>query len=54
MDTGLSYRDWIYDVWGTSATDVYAVTFNNGDILHYDGSSWSVVDLAALIPNSSF
>jgi hypothetical protein len=31
----------LYDVWGTSGTDVYAV--GNRTILHYDGSAWSEV-----------
>jgi hypothetical protein len=31
------------DVWGSSATDVFAVGID-GVILHYDGSSWSAMD----------
>jgi len=29
-----------HQIWGSSATDVYAVGYNGG-ILHYDGASWS-------------
>lgn len=35
----------LLDIWGTSGSDVYAV--GEGGILHYDGSSWSVVNLTA-------
>jgi hypothetical protein len=44
----------LYEVWGTSVTDVYAVGNHyvtdmvpafNGTIVHYDGTSWSVVGL---------
>jgi hypothetical protein len=30
----------LYGIWGTSATDIFAVG-QSGTILHYDGSSWS-------------
>jgi hypothetical protein len=38
----------IWDIWGTSSHNVYAVTqlgndHERGSILHYDGSSWSVM-----------
>jgi hypothetical protein len=45
MDSGLTGD--IFDVWGTSHSDVFAVGFAAGStaaILHYDGSSWSVMD----------
>jgi hypothetical protein len=33
---------WLYGVWGTSASDVYAVGYDAAAlILHYDGASWS-------------
>jgi hypothetical protein len=32
----------LYDIWGSSATDVYAVGWG-GDILHYDGLSWHLL-----------
>lgn len=38
-DTPISLRG----VWGSSAGDVFAVG-DNGTILHYDGSSWTVMD----------
>jgi len=31
----------LYDVWGTSGNDVFAVGGNFGEILHYDGNDWS-------------
>ena len=31
------------DVWGSSATDVYAVG-EKGTLIHYDGKSWSAVN----------
>jgi hypothetical protein len=33
-------ENWLKGVWGSSATDVYAVG-ENGTILHYGGSEWS-------------
>jgi hypothetical protein len=47
---------WLRGVWGSSPTDVYAVSLNVGGpgvtgpavILHYDGSSWSVVHSTTL------
>lgn len=38
MSSGTSMT--LFDVWGASATDVFAVG-DNGTIIHYDGSSWS-------------
>ena len=38
MDSGTT--KWLDRVWGSSASDVFAVG-NGGTILHYDGSSWS-------------
>lgn len=32
---------WLNDVWGSSASDVFAV--GDTTILHYDGSSWSEI-----------
>ncbi len=38
-----SGTDWdLWDVWGTSASDVYAVGVW-GTILHYDGTAWNDV-----------
>jgi hypothetical protein len=34
-----------YDVWGSSATDVFAV--GDGAILHYDGAAWVRMNIAA-------
>jgi len=33
----------LYDIWGTSASDIWAVggTVSSGTILHYDGTAWS-------------
>lgn len=33
----------LYDVWGSSGRDVFAVGGNYGEILHYDGNSWSMI-----------
>jgi hypothetical protein len=33
----------LFGVWGSSSTDVYAVGMA-GTILHYDGTSWSLMD----------
>ena len=30
----------LFDIWGESATDLYAVG-GNGTVLHYDGSIWT-------------
>jgi hypothetical protein len=38
---GLAQR--LFDVWGSSASDTYAVGWA-GEILHYDGIQWGVVD----------
>src|SRR5207302_458891 len=32
----------LHDIWGTSATDVFAVG-ENGTILHFDGLAWSTM-----------
>jgi hypothetical protein len=39
MASGTDER--LMGVWGTSPTDVFAVGYWNGAILHYDGSAWS-------------
>jgi hypothetical protein len=33
-----AYQGW-FDIWGTSASDIWAVGY---DIIHYDGSSWTI------------
>jgi hypothetical protein len=38
MDSGTTED--LYGVWGSSASDVFAVGWN-GTILHYDGSTWT-------------
>jgi hypothetical protein len=38
MNSGTT--EYLYDVWGNSGSDVFAVG-ENGTILHYDGSNWS-------------
>ena len=38
MASGTS--DYLSGIWGSSASDVFAVG-GNGTVLHYDGSSWS-------------
>jgi hypothetical protein len=51
MNTGSGWTDVgpvgsahrLFDVWGTSASDVYAVGWA-GEILSYEGGTWSVVD----------
>jgi len=40
----------LFDVWGSSATDVYAVGRGGNGMLHFDGTSWSSV---SGIPQSS-
>jgi len=50
--------EYLLDIWGTSATDVFACGWN-GTILHYDGVQWRVMDtpvtfpLCALLGNAS-
>ena len=42
----------LFGVWGTSPSDVFAV--GDGTILHYDGSSWSemnVPEIDGVIPD---
>ena len=41
MESGTD--SYLFGVWGTSPTDVYAVGLG-GTIVHYDGSSWSPMD----------
>jgi hypothetical protein len=36
----LPQGNWLYGVWGSSGSDVFAVG-DYGTIVHYDGSSWS-------------
>lgn len=50
MDAGISYYDWIHNIWGTSSSDVYACTFEHGDILHYDGMEWSIINTGLTVP----
>jgi hypothetical protein len=42
-------REWIFDVFGTSATDVYACG-NKGAMFHFDGTTWSSVDMGTSVP----
>ena len=37
-------RNWVFDVHGNAADDVYAVG-NKGTIFHYDGSTWTASDM---------
>ena len=56
MDTGTT--NLLNGVWGSSATDVFAVG-DNGAIMHYDGTTWSTMssgttnDLNAVWGNSA-
>ena len=34
----------LFEVWGSSDSDVYAVG-RGGTVLHYDGNTWSAVDV---------
>jgi len=36
-------RDNLWEIWGSSSSDVYAVGLSYS-ILHYDGSTWSSMD----------
>ncbi|MBI3785976.1 MAG: cytochrome P460 family protein [Deltaproteobacteria bacterium] len=46
----------LFGIWGTSATDIWAVGGNPTDesggglVLHFDGITWSPVDLSSLLP----
>ena len=41
-DAPISGIDWgLYDIWGSSESNIYAVGYN-GTVVHYDGSSWNV------------
>ncbi|MCP4624782.1 MAG: hypothetical protein GY850_14820, partial [bacterium] len=53
MDTGLTYSDYITQIWGTSSSNVYAVTFSHGDVIKYNGVSWSLLDLNTLFPTGN-
>jgi hypothetical protein len=52
MNTGAQWMDAgpmgdaqrLYDVWGTDPANVYAVGWA-GEILHYNGNSWSILDV---------
>lgn len=47
----------IYGVWGSSATDVYAVggvTGRNGFIWHFDGTTWMELDLPTDLPQDDY
>jgi hypothetical protein len=35
-------KDFLYGVWGSSSSDVFAVGFK-GTILHYDGKAWGTI-----------
>jgi hypothetical protein len=39
----------LWSVWGTSASDVWAVG-DNATILHYDGTSWSTISAGTITP----
>jgi len=45
-------RNWLFDVHGNAADDVYAVG-NKGAMFHYDGTDWSPVELGASQPITS-
>jgi photosystem II stability/assembly factor-like uncharacterized protein len=38
---------YLADVWGSSSTDVWAVESGDGEVYHYDGSTWSKVATAS-------
>ncbi len=42
-------RNWLFDVYGTSASDVYACG-NRGAMFHYDGTEWSFVEMGSGSP----
>ena len=41
--------NWVFDVYGTAADDIYACG-NKGAMFHYDGTSWSYVDMGTGSP----
>jgi hypothetical protein len=57
IESGIAFTGWyemietpdtLVDVWGSSGKDVFAVggdSNDNGTILHYDGSTWSSLDV---------
>ncbi len=46
MDSGVSSGNYLNAVWGTSATNLYAVggSFQDTIIIHYDGDSWKPIE----------
>ena len=42
MNSGTTYS--LHSIWGSSGSDVYAVG-DNGTMIHYDGSTWSPVEI---------
>jgi len=44
---------WLYGVWGTSNSDIWAVGINE-TIVHFDGDDWSLVDTGLALPKSGY
>lgn len=42
-------RDWLFDVYGTAANDVYAGG-NQGVMYHFDGSTWTLQGMGSTVP----
>lgn len=38
------FRNWVFDIYGTDAGDIYACG-NRGAMFHYDGTSWTHMDM---------
>ncbi|MFH1844303.1 MAG: hypothetical protein ABIF77_13955 [bacterium] len=44
---------WLYGIWGTSNSDIWAVGINE-TIVHFDGDDWTVVDTGLALPKSGY